>query len=114
MSLSYKQSKTFSTSIGGAITLTAKLGILSFFLSLANNIVTYQKTTSLKTVFRGANTDNQTSQLTLDNFDLAIGLTFYDGLSHTYEKQNLHKYVKLEYTHMNFGFVVNADGNKVP
>ena len=41
VSLSYKSQRNFSTSLGGAITLIAKLGILSFFLSLANNIEQY-------------------------------------------------------------------------
>ncbi len=65
-------------------------------------------------MFRGANNDNATAHLTLDNFDLAFGVTFYDGLSHIYEKTNLNKFVKLEYTYMNFGFAVNNEGIKVP
>lgn len=39
VNLFYKRKRNFSTSFGGAMTLFAKLGILSFFLSLANNIV---------------------------------------------------------------------------
>ena len=100
VSLSYKQQRNFSTSIGGAITLVAKLGILSFFLSLASNIANYSKTIALKSVFKGANTSNQTTLLDFDNFDVAIGVNFVDGLSHIYEKQNLHRFVRLEYSHV--------------
>ncbi len=100
VSLNYKSKQSFKTLSGGLVTLIAKLCILSFFLSLVSNIVSYDKATTLKTVFRGANTENQTIDLNLDNFDIAFGVTFYDGLSHTYEKENLHKFVKIEYSFM--------------
>ncbi len=67
-----------------------------------------------KSVYKGANVDNQTYDLNLDNFDLAVGITFYDGLSHEYEKQNLHKFANIEFTYYHFGQRPNENGTIVP
>ena len=45
---------------------------------------------------------------------MAFGVTFYDGLDHTYEKENIQKYVSIELAYMNFDFAVNSNGVKVP
>jgi len=86
VSLIFKKQPKFQTTLGGVISIFAMLGVLGYFLSLANNIHNKEKVTTFKTMYKGANINNQTNNLNLDNFDLAFGITFYDGLDHTYEK----------------------------
>ena len=50
----------------------------------------------------------------MDNFDIAMGISFYDGKSHLYEKQNINRYLKIDATFYEFGFKNNEDGTWVP
>lgn len=79
MSLTYKAKPTFQTSLGGAVAILGKLGVLAYFLSLVNSITNKEKATIFKNVFKGANNNNQTAELSTDTFDFAVGLSFYDG-----------------------------------
>ncbi|CDW89557.1 UNKNOWN [Stylonychia lemnae] len=89
VSLNYNNSSTFKTTLGGTITLLSRLGIICYFLILAKQLYDQENKVTFKQVHRTANRDNQTNHINLENFDIAIGLQFYDGLTHLYEKQNL-------------------------
>lgn len=89
--------------MGGIITILSRIGILAFFLFLAKDVFERNSVVTSKSVYKSANDNNQTYDLSLDNFDLAVGITFYDGLSHEYEKANLKKYATIEFTYYRFG-----------
>jgi hypothetical protein len=72
--LTYKNERTFKTSIGGVVTLISRLGIFIFFSFLIKNIINKQKAVTTKPVFKSAVNDHQSYSLNLGNFDVAVGL----------------------------------------
>ncbi|CDW75386.1 UNKNOWN [Stylonychia lemnae] len=80
----------------------------------AKQVIDQQKIVTYKSVHMTANRNNQSSHVTLENFDIALGLVFYDGQSHLYEKQNLNRYYKIDATYYEFGQKYNEDGTRVP
>eukprot|EP00347_Sterkiella_histriomuscorum_P007108 403350230 len=75
---------------------------------------TLEKNVVFKQVHRSANGDNQTAHVTFDNFDIAVGVVFFDGKSHLYEKEHIGRYANMEFTYYEYGYIMNEDGNLVP
>ncbi|CDW90869.1 UNKNOWN [Stylonychia lemnae] len=71
IALNYNNSNTFKTTLGGSI----------------SQIYEREKLVTYKQVHKTANRDDQTSHLTIDNFDFALGIIFFDGQSHLWENQ---------------------------
>ena len=110
----YKNSSTVKSFIGGFFTILSRLGILAFLLVLLQSVINMDSVVTFKTVNRSLIKDKSIYNLKLDNFDIAIGIQWFDGKPHLEERLNLNKYLTFQFVRTDLYFTEGPDGSLFP
>eukprot|EP00347_Sterkiella_histriomuscorum_P007133 403350137 len=108
--LQYKRKSSYQTVFGGAVTILSRLGILIFLLVLANNIINRQRKVTSKQKYSNLYNKNYFT-LNQTNFDIAVGVQFYDGQSHLDIKNELHTYMKFIIDYQEMKYMADNNGS---
>eukprot|EP00347_Sterkiella_histriomuscorum_P018303 403346022 len=85
-------------------------GILIFLLVLANNIINRESKVVFKQEYSTLYNKN-IYQLNQSNFDIAVGVQFYDGKNHAEEKQEIQKYLTFVIDYMDLQYFSDNNGS---
>eukprot|EP00347_Sterkiella_histriomuscorum_P002009 403369822 len=99
-----------SNSFWRGCTILSRLGILIFLLVLANNIINRQRKVTSKQKYSNLYNKNYFT-LNQTNFDIAVGVQFYDGQSHLDIKNELHTYMKFIIDYQEMKYMADNNGS---
>eukprot|EP00347_Sterkiella_histriomuscorum_P011955 403370457 len=110
ITLLYKGRATYQTVFGGVITIISRLGIFVFLLILANSLINRESKVTYKSEYSTLY-NTKAFPLNQSNFDIAVGIQFYDGLAHSDAKQDLQKFLKVIIDYQEIFYVSDGNGS---
>eukprot|EP00347_Sterkiella_histriomuscorum_P005213 403357460 len=103
--LTYKNSRTFQSTLGGAFTIAARLGIMVFFILEIINVLNKQSILKTTSYIRDLSVDQTEYLFDQENYDIAVKLQYqakiFKGKNIT---DQLHKYAYAQIRQIGFSF----------
>ncbi len=105
INLTYNGGTTYKSTLGGFMTILARLAIFGYLISELLNVIDKKSNVQISEYIRNTALDTTQYNFTQKDFDMAVRLNYFTDSTGEYNK-HLYRYAKVTIAQISFAFVV--------